>query len=292
MKARMPAHPATQLADAVRRLRRSYRKRLARCKEEFSEKAVHDLRVETRRTLALLELLRSFAPRTGVQKLTHSFEKRLKAFGELRDVHVQQRLLKPLWSRFPEARALKSLLDRREEKLAAKLNRRIKSLEFAKLNRRLKELQNVVDRKHKTVSAIAFRSQVAGVLEKAYRSVSALRRKVREDQSATVHQLRIAFKRFRYLSELLRPVIPGIRDSRLVRMKRFQQEAGEIQDLEVLLMRTAHSVKRRKISPVNLRNLRHELQRRKAAATAAFLKELPQLDRFKPVPFRRDSSPP
>ena len=54
----LPNPLARHLAELLHRVGRRYRKRLARCQKHFSEEAVHELRVETRRALALLDLLR------------------------------------------------------------------------------------------------------------------------------------------------------------------------------------------------------------------------------------------
>ena len=46
-----------------------YRKRLKRCQEHFSEEAVHQSRVETRRLLATVELLAAFLPERKIAKV-------------------------------------------------------------------------------------------------------------------------------------------------------------------------------------------------------------------------------
>ena len=105
-----PAELARHLAESVRAARRRYRKRLARCQDKFSENAVHELRIETRRILALLDLLEALRCAAPLKKLRKTFKRRLDAFDDLRDTHVQQVLLKPLWKDFPEARPLKKHL--------------------------------------------------------------------------------------------------------------------------------------------------------------------------------------
>jgi CHAD domain-containing protein len=277
-----PPHPAEELVQTIRRCRRRYKKSLERCKEKFSEESVHKLRVETRRNLALLELLRHMAPSPPIQKLFHHFEKRLKIFGSLRDAHVQRQLFKPLWPRFPEARPLKRALERRGEKLAAEVARKIKAQECSGLNRRLKKVEQRVAKKCAAASPQAMRARAARVLEREFAGVCALQRQVREHQPSTIHALRVAFKRLRYLNELLRPVLKGISKSRVSQMQRFQDSAGAIQDLETARMRVARLVKHRKVSPANVRRLRHELQLQETAAAARFMRQLPQLNRFRP----------
>ena len=54
-----------------------------------SEKAVHDLRVNTRRLIAKLELARVLSNRKGIARVQRHFKKVLKRIGPLRDVQVQ-----------------------------------------------------------------------------------------------------------------------------------------------------------------------------------------------------------
>jgi hypothetical protein len=133
-----PPKLATHLADSVRLARGCYRKRLARCQKKFSEKAVHALRTETRRILALLGLLEDLRPGEPLKKLRKTFKKRLDAFDDLRDTHVQLVLLKPLWCDFPEARELKKRLCKCEKRLVSELSREIQTTKSGKLNRHLK----------------------------------------------------------------------------------------------------------------------------------------------------------
>ena len=96
-----PAALAAHLTGSVRTMRRRYRKRLDRAQKKFSETAVHDLRIETRRMLALLDLLDALRVGEGLKKTRKIFKQRLDAFDRLRDTHVQLSLLKPLWRDFP-----------------------------------------------------------------------------------------------------------------------------------------------------------------------------------------------
>jgi hypothetical protein len=57
MQTRLSTGLALHLAERARALRRRYRKRLERCRKRYSESAVHELRIDTRRLLTLLDLL-------------------------------------------------------------------------------------------------------------------------------------------------------------------------------------------------------------------------------------------
>src|SRR5215510_10168814 len=60
-----------------------------KARAKASEKAVHDLRVNTRRLTATLELTRSLSRHEEILKLQRRFKKVLKAMGPLRDAQVQ-----------------------------------------------------------------------------------------------------------------------------------------------------------------------------------------------------------
>src|SRR6185437_10900764 len=120
---------------------RRYRKRLARCQKKFSEKSIHDLRIDTRRILALLDLLEALHFGESLAKLRKTFKKRLDAFDDLRDTHVQRELLKPMWEKFPEAKDFKKHLRKCEKRLECKMSSDIKKAKFGKLNRCLKHLE-------------------------------------------------------------------------------------------------------------------------------------------------------
>ena len=47
--------------------------------------------------------------------------------------------------------------------------------------------------------------------------------------------MRVAFKKFRYMAELLQPMIPELKQRQLAAAKAFQAHLGRIQDTAVLL---------------------------------------------------------
>ncbi len=76
------------LLEAVDQRWKKYRTELKRCRAEFSNEAVHDLRVAARRMLALVQLLNSIAARPRLQKLNRAFKDQLDQFDDLRDTQV------------------------------------------------------------------------------------------------------------------------------------------------------------------------------------------------------------
>ena len=54
-------------------------------------------------------------------------------------------------------------------------------------------------------------------------------------QPGTIHHLRLAFKKFRYMAEIVQPMIPGMPEKYMERMHKYQSTMGDIHDIEVFL---------------------------------------------------------
>lgn len=287
MKPEFPAALAMHLAESIREMRRRYCKRLARCQEKFSESAVHDLRIETRRLLAMLDLLDALRVRDSLKKTRKVFKQRLDAFDELRDTHVQLSLLKPLCRDFPKAREFDLLLLRREKELISQLHQDIGTTKQARLERRLKALEKQLRKSANAKPRKAGGSLAAAALSETFARVVLLRGLVRRNNTKTIHQMRVAFKRFRYMSELLQPMLPRLTKKRLRRMQEYQSMMGDIQDMEVLLAGLKEAVAETCLSAAAMRNLRSELLRRRRRLIDVFLTAVDGLFDFDPDSFAR-----
>src|SRR5512140_1546036 len=76
------------LLEALAQRWKNYRADLKRCRAEFSNEAVHDLRSDARRMLAFIQLLNSMSPRPRLEKLNRAFKDQLEEFDDLRDTQV------------------------------------------------------------------------------------------------------------------------------------------------------------------------------------------------------------
>jgi len=282
-----PPKLASHLAESVRSARRRYRKRLARCQKKFSDKAVHDLRTETRRILALLDLLEALRFGDFPAKLRKTFKKRLDAFDDLRDTHVQRLLLKPMWKNFPEAKEFKKHLRKCEKRLECEMSRHIKTANCGGLNHCLKNIEKSLCQCASNPPAGGSALQSQTLLGAAYHRVLVLRRQIRRSVPKTIHRMRVAFKRFRYTAELLQPFLPEFTPQRLERMKDFQDVAGNIQDVAVLLERIDRDIRHDAINAACVKHLRRELRQCEQRAIDALMERIHELKDFEP----RDATP-
>ena len=282
MAARSSTSLAASLADRLKAERRRYRKLLKRCQRKFSEGAVHDLRIETRRLLAMFDLLRALHSRGPLKKSRKVFKKRLDAFDELRDTHVQLSLFKPLWRQFPEARELDALLRRRERRLTDELRQRVRASKKARAERRLKTVEKQLRGSDDVMPREAARLAILATLREAFDRVVALRRRIRPNRTVTIHRTRVAFKRFRYMCELVRPNLPGLKAEDLDRMRDYQAMMGDLQDIDVLLAALRRAVADEEISGRAVASLRRELRGRRRELIGIYLAAADRLFEFEP----------
>jgi CHAD domain-containing protein len=282
MTSRLSTSLAASLANRVKMERRRYRKRLKRCSHHFSESAVHDLRVEIRRLLALLNLLRKLHYLGPLKKIRKVFKQRLDAFDELRDTHVQLSLLKPLEGQFPAARELTALLRQCKRQLTDELRQEVQTAKPARLMRKLKAVEKQLRKMPAKMPREAARKTVLAALRKAYDRVVKLRRRIHPNHLVTIHRTRVAFKNFRYVCESLRPFLPGLKKEGFGRMRDYQTLMGNIQDMEMLLAGVRGAVADKKISGRAVGPLRQDLLQRRRELIGLYQAAADRLFDFEP----------
>lgn len=273
-------HLGTSLQDGWRR----FRKRLKRCQEDFSEKAVHDSRVESRRLLSTFELLGSLTSSRQPEAARRNLKRYLDIFDELRDTHVQLMFIAKRVADFPELRVFRDVLRKRERRCIKRTARRIKRAKMAALRRSVETMNRALQRPLRGVPRASLRlSRIVRVLKQALTHVAALHRRVDPADTVSIHRVRIAFKKFRYMIEAVAPLLPGANPRYLERLRNFQSLMGEIQDAEVLLSTVEKFRSRKKIDAAVAEVFREELLRHRQQLIKRYLKRAPRLDRFWPL---------
>src|SRR6267143_7031384 len=116
-----------------------------KARAKASEKSVHDLRVNTRRLIAALELTRVLSRRERVAKLQRRFKKVLKRMGALRDVQVQLESLSQI-STISVIGGFKRGLKRLERQEIGRIRRKLKPGEKQRLAGSLKHARSEFSR--------------------------------------------------------------------------------------------------------------------------------------------------
>lgn len=198
-----------------------------------------------------------------------------------RDLQVQQALLAPLAPEHPALHGYLSKLRTLEVATGRYLAERLRSFPEADLAQEVKGIvsglnQVLVGSKDETRAARGISDHLAH----AHRRLLLLRSTIEPKNPATIHRLRVAFKKYRYLVEPLAPLSTNPDPDVLSQMHDLQGDMGDIQDLAVLLrgLRSwaAASSQLREIGPA-LRILNQRLEER----VAAFSDRVVQLDSFR-----------
>lgn len=270
----------TTLKAALKERWKRCRRALKRGQRKFSEKAVHASRVETRRLLSLVELLSVFLGQSDLKKTRRVLKKHLDAFNPLHDTQVQLLLLDKHQRQFPETKPLRQMLARREESCLKRATRRIRRVDVRQLEEVFRDLSRQLA--HLREDA-AHRAAVLEAVHEAFTRVVELQQAMDPGAVKTIHRMRIAFKKFRYMVEALQPLFAGITPKRLAKMQDFQSMMGEVQDSEVFLARLDKFARRHEYLASTLARFRHWLLLRHTTQIACCLKHADRLHDFWPL---------
>jgi CHAD domain-containing protein len=262
----------------------SYRKTLRHCQDDFSEEAVHELRVATRRLLAQFVLLSCVAPSADLEKARSSLKRRIAALGDLRDTQVQLSFMDQQSARFPELEPLRNWLWLREDRLiksAAKKVNRFRTRKFGKWIAAMTD--DLTARAENARARKLLASAVARATADAFAEVVRRRRAINLADLGTIHQTRVAFKRFRYIVESISPALTGLSRRQLRALAYYQRKMGNIQDLEVIKRCLEKFVSDHKNSESALRPFCQYLRQRRTRALRSFLKSADRLFEFWPT---------
>jgi CHAD domain-containing protein len=267
------------LLSALERAWENYLAELARCRAEFSEDAVHDLRVATRRLMAAVQLLRAVDPHSRLKKINGELKRQLDGFDELRDTQVILAELSPRAKKFPDLQGFQSHQHLTEERLLQTLGEEIYRLNIAELSRDLRKTLTHLEKQ--TDDDLA--PEILQAVDDAYRRARQRLEQVDLTHPATIHHVRVAFKRFRYMVETVHPLIKDFPPTNLTWMNDYQTLMGNVQDAEVFLQRLGDYFTHGSVADPAF--LRRYYERREAKAISVFGGHMNQLNLFwRPAP--------
>jgi CHAD domain-containing protein len=278
---RFPPAAGSFLANTLRRRWQSYRKQLRVCRNHFSERTVHDLRVASRRLIAQLVMLGSVGVGGDDEWVRRVLKRRLKALSELRDVHVQRLFIEQQVTRFPELVLFCDDLRRRERKLERAAAAKVKGFKTRKLRKSLLALEDRLVRQSGQENRLTAR--VTQATAAAFADVVRRRQAIDPAKPNTIHRTRIAFKKFRYMLESLSPELTGLSKRDLRELAYYQRRMGILQDLEVMQQLLAGYVRQHRDTAEVLEPFARHLRARRARALRSFLKSADALHGYWPL---------
>ena len=260
----------------------TYCTELQRCQTRCSERAVHDLRVASRRLISTIDIVLTVTADDRLRKARQNLRKRFKMLGALRDLQVQRKRIEAMRQAYPELEAFFAVLLLREKRLLKQIDTELKSVRIGPMGVRIGESAEGLGTLLRNPSVDrAARSAVVGAVAASFARAVDLRGKIEPAHTATIHRLRIAFKKFRYQVEALQPLLVGMSERRLKAMNAYQVKMGNIQDNEVLAASlNAYALRRRRPSRENLLRVHQELSRQHGELVEVFMQSADELYTF------------
>ncbi|MBL8061917.1 MAG: CHAD domain-containing protein [Anaerolineales bacterium] len=217
------------LLEALETRWKKFRAELKTCRAEFSEEAVHDLRVATRRLLALFDLLRFIFSHKRIQEIRRSLKEQLDDLDDLRDTQVMLADISEFIHEIPSLHLFQESLQKSEKTLLRQTRKRIKSREISGLAKRVEKVRSMIE----DLPAESLRDQILMAADERFARVLQTHAAIDVENVPSIHKLRIAFKKFRYTVEIVSPLLDNFPPANFERMHTYQSMMGDIQDLEV-----------------------------------------------------------
>ncbi len=219
------------LIDSLDKQRAAYREKLKRCRAEFSQKAVHDLRTAIRRLLATLNVIAFFTSASQIEKFSDRLKGQLDDLSELRDAQVMLDRVSEDMHTFPELEPFQNYLEKREKRQQRSDEKHIQNIKPGAADKRLLKIQGALE----DLPAEELKDKLPQAVDEAYLTVIQRYGEIDPSQLVSIHHLRVAFKNFRYMVEAVYPCLPDFPEAQLQHMHDYQTQMGNIHDLQVLL---------------------------------------------------------
>ena len=262
------------LLEALDKRWKNYRTQLKHCRADFSNEAVHDLRTAARRMLAFIQVLNSIAPRPRLQKLARAFKDQLDEFDDLRDTQVILAEISETIQELPQLQKFQYHLQSVEEELLKTLRKKLKVIDLFDVSKRIRRTRESLEAE----ADVNIVSKILQAVDDAFLLAKQRHGWIDTAQPATIHRVRIAFKTFRYMVEIIHPLLDEFPSENLKQMHDYQSLMGEIQDVEVIMQTLADFPTRG--SSLDFGPVRLYYEHRHAEATSAYIEEMNQIDDF------------
>lgn len=209
-------------------------------RRDLDPEFLHDFRVAVRRTRSCLGQVPGAFDATARRHFAGEFAWLGRLTGPLRDLDVHLLDLRGHEADLPApARGdLAPLADHLARRRQGALDRQAAALDSVRYRRLKREWSRFVETDARETAADAARPVGQVAAERIARAWARVRKRGRalsaETPAQTVHELRIACKKLRYLLEFFRSLFPARRVNAFVRaLKQLQDELGDFNDLQV-----------------------------------------------------------
>ncbi len=205
----------------------------ANARAEVSSKSIHDLRVTTRRLIARLELAGAVSNNEEIVRVQKDLKKLLKRMGALRDLQVELENLGRLRANGVVS-DFKQSLKRRETREIKTVRMNLKSGKKRRIEESIKALRSDFEHLHSGTENIEVRRSIERLIRTRRSDFFKARRRFKPGNEETLHEMRIALKKFRYVVEAAQPLLGDWAAESGRKMHEYQQLMGNSRDVEML----------------------------------------------------------
>ena len=258
------------LQSTLHRSLRRHQRLWRECGRSASRSSIHDLRIESRRLIALATLA---AQACGVpsRKICLSLKHCLHDTKKLRDAQVQLAHVEGLFPDHPELKRLRRHLKRIVDRRLRVTEKNLRSRECNGAKRVRRRVATLSTRLRTRPGAPEF---ILRALQVAFDEADALDREALQG-GESLHRARLALKKLHYLAKALRGVVSGITAMWIERLHHRQQTMGEIRDLELIVRRMKKHSARQPRGANRLRHIREVMSARAKRLLRAYRPGLP-----------------
>jgi len=212
----------------------NYRRQFKAGRQEISEESIHDLRVAARRLLAQLSILRCLDVHPRVMKIQRFLKRQLDQLDQLRDAQVLLADTTQGMESLPQLAPFQAYLLARSSDLADAARKDLGASRPSDLEKRVKEIRRVAKKHSKDKNLL---DQLLRAVDQAHSKTGQMFGKLNANDPVTIHHVRIAFKKFRYMIETIQPLLRDYPEAHLDRMHDYQDAMGRVHDMSVFLDR-------------------------------------------------------
>jgi CHAD domain-containing protein len=272
-------NPVPFLHDSLEKRWKTFRRRIRRGLplrgRRQTDEAVRALRTASRRLLSVLEAVECVGARKHARRLARRVDRILSGLGPLRDLTVQREMLSrvPAKSGRSALRSFERSVERDFRRSSRKARRRLSREDLASMKEDERRILRKLRPGRQDGDGSDARRKILGAIQAASASLKARRAAIDPTRAATVHEMRIALKNFRYLMESLKPLAPGVSKRTLESLHALQTTMGDLHDLEVLSSSLAtHVAKESPERQAELAPVLAELEAKHSKMLQSFLK--------------------
>lgn len=208
-----------------------YTQALTKAREALNPATVRGLRIASRRLRVLLQLMQWIQAEPSLQKPIRRLKQQALDLDILRDAQVMLDEVSSILPQMPELKDFDSCLAERECDLSSTVRKGLKDSRPAFTLKRIVRWIESLDPE----LTHDFLACLAASLDQAFQEVQARSAGVDPADPATIHSLRVAFRKFRYMLQAAAENLPGFPQENLERIKHFQALMGKVQDYNVLI---------------------------------------------------------